>query len=159
MAFLINFLINEIKCNFRGSKESGGLVAIDPVSDTAVIVNIDDQDASKNDISDVPVTLVPFVDWKTLTVLDESDEVKDRVKKFIKKNSFKQHNLSSEEIIARREGVVEHLSKYGLKPELDGDNIVIGDTVIIQPPFTEDFCDATNEIILGRVKSILQNIK
>ena len=134
-------------------------MAIDPVSDTAVIVNIDDQDASKNDISDIPVTLVPFVDWKTLTILDESDEVKNRVKNFIKKNSLKQHHLSSEEIIARREGVVEHLSKYGLKPELDGDNIVIGDTVIIQPPFTEDFCDATNEIILGRVKSILQNIK
>ena len=134
-------------------------MAIDPVSDTAVIINIDNQDASNNDLSNVPVTLVPFVDWNSLTVLDESDEMKERVRKFIKQHSFKSHNLPSEEIVARRETVVGHLSKYGLKPEVDGENVVIGDTVIIQPPYTEDFCDATNEIILGRVKSILQSIK
>ena len=157
MAFLIR--INRIECIFRGDKESGGLVAIDPVSDTAVIINIDSQDASKNDLSDVPVTLVPFVDWKSLTVLDESDEMKEAVRKHIKEHSFRSHNLSSKEVIARREAVVEHLSKYGLKPAVDGDNVVIGDTVIIQPPYTEEFCDATNEIILGRVKSILQSIK
>ena len=134
-------------------------MAIDPVSDTAVIINIENQDASKSDLSDIPVTLVPFVDWNSLTVLDESDEMKERAKKFIKQHSFQSHNLSPEEVIAKREAVVEHLSKYGLKPEVDGDNVVIGDTVIIQPPYTDEFCDATNEIILGRVKSILQNIK
>ena len=53
--------------------------------------------------------------------------------------------------------VREYLSKFGVISNLEGENIVIGDTVIIQPPYSPESCDATNEIILARIKNILEN--
>ena len=40
----------------------------------------------------------------------------------------------------------------------EGDNLIISGTVIIQPPYTHQACDAPNEIILARIRNILKSI-
>lgn len=145
--------------DFRGTLESGGLIAVDPVTDTALLGNIGDGVCSSSDLADVEVTVVPFVDWSTLTVMDDSDTVKSLVSNLVKQLSPTPNNLNAEEMETRRELVVKHLCAHALQPERDGDNLVIADTVIISPPYTHHSCDATNEIILARVKTILQNLE
>ena len=66
---------------FRGSLESGGLLAIDPVSDSAIIANDSDQE-SKN-VKDTKILIVPFVDWTTLKVINDSEETKYKFRKLI----------------------------------------------------------------------------
>ena len=145
--------------NFRGTLESGGLIAVDPVTDTAVLGNIGDDVSNCPDLANVEVTLVPFVDWSTLTVIDNSDTVKSLVSNLVKQLSSTPNSLNAEEMETRREMVVQHLCAHALQPERDGDNLVIADTVIISPPYTHHSCDATNEIILARVKTILQKLE
>ena len=107
------------------------------------------------------MTIVPYVDWSSLTVLDDSDEVKYFLKHITEDQSLNSnsHGLDEETLKKRRDIISQQLSKYGLKTEEEGDNLLIGDALIIQPPYTQQFCDGTNEIILERVRKLLQTIE
>ena len=155
-------LLEHLHCHIeiqsrRGEVVSGALVAIDPVSDTAVLVNMTEIPCSDN-IDDSEMILVPFVDWDTLKVLDDSENTKNRIRNMFKDELGQMNNSNKDEILTRRNLVSKSLSSHGLSPSLDGDNLVIADTVIISPPYTDQTCDATNEIILARVKSLLKDI-
>ena len=152
-------LIKHLHCHIeiqslRGDTVSGALVAIDPVSDTAVVV----KNPSSENIDDSEVTLVPFVDWGTLKVIDDSENTKKRIRNMIKDDLGQMTDSNKDELLTRRNLVSKSLSSHGLSPILDGDNLVIADTVIISPPYTDHSCDATNEIILARVKSLLKDV-
>jgi len=154
-------LINNLFCRVelktqRGSLESGGLLAIDPVSDSAIIAN----DSESKNIKDTKILIVPFVDWKTLKVINDSEETKYKFRKLILETQWSKsqdNNFSPDELSARQDKVREYLSKFGVISNHEGENIVVGDTVIIQPPYSPESCDATNEIILARIKNILEN--
>ena len=156
-------LLKHLHCHIqiqsqREEAVSGGLLAIDPVSDTAVVVNMTKNPGSEN-IDDSEITLVPFVDWNTLKVIDDSENTKKRIRNMIKDlESGQMNNFNKEEMLTRRNLVSKSLSSHGLSPSLDGDNLVIAGTVIISPPYTDHTCDATNEIILARVKSLLKTV-
>ena len=113
------------------------------------------------DLDSFSVTIVPYVDWSSLTVLDDSDEVNYFLKHITEDQSLNSssHGLDEETLKKRRDIISQQLSKYGLKTEEEGDNLLIGDTLIIQPPYTQQFCDGTNEIILERVRKLLQTIE
>ena len=152
-------LIKHLHCHIeiqslRGDTVSGALVAIDPVSDTAVVV----KNPSSENIDDSEVTLVPFVDWGTLKVIDDSENTKQRIRHMIKDDLGQITQSNNDELLTRRNLVSKSLSSHGLSPILDGDNLVIADTVIISPPYTVTTCDATNEIILARVKSLIKDV-
>ena len=113
------------------------------------------------DLDSFSVTIVPYVDWSSLTVLDDSDEVNYFLKHITEDQSLNSssHGLDEETLKKRRDIISQQLSKYGLKTEEEGDNLLIGDALIIQPPYTQQFCDGTNEIILERVRKLLQTIE
>merc|ERR1712083_632948 len=113
------------------------------------------KNTSAENIDGSDIILVPFVDWGTLKVIDDSENTKKRVRNMIK-DELGVTNYNSDEMLTRRSLVTKSLSAHGLNPSLDGDNLVIADTVIISPPYTDQTCDATNEIILARVKSLLK---
>ena len=78
-------LLKHLHCHIeiqslRGDTVCGALVAIDPVSDTAIVV----KNPSSENIDDSEVTLVPFVDWGTLKVIDDSENTKQRIRHMIK---------------------------------------------------------------------------
>ena len=113
------------------------------------------------DLDSFSVTIVPYVDWSSLTVLDDSDEVNYFLKHITEDQSLNSssHGLDEETLKKRRDIISQQLSKYGLKTEEEGDNLLIGDALIIQPPYTQQYCDGTNEIILERVRKLLQTIE
>ena len=152
--FIIPFI--SMKTIFSGSDEEGGVLAIDPVTDTVVLIQYDND--LPEDLRECQVSIVPFVDWSSVKVKDESDSTKSTLKSLAQTQSESSHGLTPEQISIRRDAIKSHLSKYGLAAEEDGENLLIGDTLIIQPPYTDQSCDATNEIILERVRKILSTL-
>jgi len=140
----------------RGIEVMGGLVAVDPVTDTAVIIDVDNSD--NMDINKYPVTVVPFVRWEAMEVIDSSEEFKERVRRLTSDKGEK-HGMSEEECKTARTNITAWLAKNGLESVLSGDDLVIADTVVLEPPYTSGCCSATNEIILARVQSLLERIQ
>ena len=156
-------LLNSLHCkvtvsSVRGEKLTGGLLAVDPVTDTAVIVDLEDSEVGVNDgLGKFTVTVVPFVDWTSLEIIDASQVYKERVRN-VQVEQSQSCDMSEEAIATARERVTNWLAKNGLTTAVRGDDLVIADAVILQPPFTADSCSATNEIILSRVQNILKCI-
>lgn len=153
-------LLSKLHCkvtlaSVRGSKVTGGLLAVDPVTDTAVIVDFGDGD--EGDLSRCQVTVVPFVNWTSLEIIDASEEFKNLVKNAQTEQS-QGCDLSEEDLTTAREKVTNWLVKNGLTAVLRGEDLVIADAVILEPPFTAESCSATNEIILSRVQHILKSM-
>ena len=147
-------LIKHLYCHIelqsrRGEAVAGGLVAVDPVSDTAIIVKMKENSDSEN-IDDLEVILVPFVDWETLKVIEDGEHTKKRIRNIYKDELGQTNKANEEEMLSRRNLVSTCLSSHGLDPSLEGDCLVIGDTLVISPPYTDNTCDATNEIILAK---------
>ena len=154
-------LLNSLHCqvtlsSVRGTKFTGGLLAVDPVTDTAVIVDLENS-SDKSEIDDISVTIVPLVNWSSLEIIDASEEFKKRVK-IIQADQSKSCDLSEEDIKAAREKVTDWLVKNGLAAVLKGADLVIADAVILEAPYTPEHCSATNEIILSRVQHILKRM-
>jgi len=103
-------LINNLFCRVvlktqRGSLETGGLLAIDPVSDSAIIAN-DGDDDELNSIKEAKIVIVPFVDWTTLKVINDSEKTKTKYRKLIQETQWSkesQDNFSAEELSSRRD--------------------------------------------------------
>ena len=135
----------------------GGLLAVDPVTDTAVLVGLGDKQLDKepDSLDSHDVTLVPFVSWNSLEILDSSEVVKTYLAALEKCEEDRKTNICAEEASEAREKATELLTKHGLNPIWQGEDLVIADTVIVEPPYTAASCQATNEIILSRVRGIL----
>jgi len=151
-------LLSKLHCkvtlsSVRGSKVTGGLLAVDPVTDTAVIVDL----GADSELGRCPVTVVPFVNWNSLEIIDSSEEFKKRVKS-VQAEQSQGCDLSEEDLKIAREKVTAWLVKNGLTAVLRGEDLVIADAVILEPPFTAESCSATNEIILSRVQHILKSM-
>ena len=157
ISFKMNFyFFSIIFFTFRGTDVMGGLIAIDPVTDSAMLVtNINDE---VNNISQASVTIVPFVDWTSLAVIDGSENIKSKLKQLVTEHTDKKHNLTPEQLKEKQQKIKMHLAQYGLETKIDGDNLIIADIVIVVPPFTAEECSGTNEIVLGKIKKLLQNI-
>ena len=154
-------LVNSLHCkvvvnSVRGIKVTGGLVAIDPVTDTAVIVDMDNGD--ERDINKYPVTIVPLVKWETMEVIDSSEAFKVRVRG-LNSDDVAKHDMSEEEREATKSKIIAWLAKNGLQSVMNGDDIIIADAVVLEPPYSSDCCSATNEIILARVQALLERMQ
>ena len=153
-------LLNSLHCKVavssaRGYRVSGGLLAVDPVTDTAVIVDTDNSDAG--DINNYPVTIVPLVRWDDMEIVDSSEVYKELVRN-IKFEQSDKCDMSEEETEAARDKVTAWLAKNGLEAVVKGSDVVIADAVIMEAPFTAESCSATNEIILARVQDIVRRV-
>jgi len=154
-------LVNSLHCkvvvsSVRGIKVMGGLVAVDPVTDTAVIIDVD---SDGSDINTHPVTVVPFVRWDTTEVIESTEVFKERVKGLLTSNKGEKHGMSEEDCKTARSNITAWLAKNGLESVLSGDDLIIAGAVVLEPPYTSGCCSATNEIILARVQSLLEKIQ
>ena len=127
-----------------------------PVSDTAVLV---DSDSDQGKLENFKIVAVPFVNWDNVKIVESSPEFRKNIKHLsetLRTNSSSE--VGSEEVRERRARVSQELNRHGLEVVTEGDNLIIAGTVIIQPPYTHQACDAPNEIILARIRNILKSI-
>lgn len=66
--------------------------------------------------------------------------------------------LDSGELERRRQEVVSWLETNRLPVEVKDDIICVCGALEIEPPYTEQSCFSTNEIILGRIQGLLSNL-
>ena len=102
----------------RGVTLEGALLAVDPVSDTAVLVK-----GEGEVLAEVEVVIVPLVDWRSMQVLDNSQGTKQRVAQLLLEQEGP--SLSSEEKEVARRRCLDWLKKNGLPAEEDGEQVII----------------------------------
>jgi len=150
----------EVKTVF-GETVSGGLLSVDPVSDTAVILaaNPTSKAIDTKDFDSSTIVLVPRVKWDSLVVVNGSDEVKGVVKKCLPRQKEAAVSLTREEVRKVQGEVKDWLVRNGLSVEEEGDLLSVHNgTVIIAPPFDSDSCRANNAIVLDRVNQLLKKM-
>ena len=112
------------------------------------------------ELNHVRIVSVPFVNWDKVKTVESSPEYRQSLEGLIqelRRGSGRSEAVSVEDV-ERRDRVREELSRHGLEVTSDGDNLVISGTVIIRPPYSQQHCDAPNEIILSRIRNILQSV-
>ena len=118
-----------------------------------------DSDSDQGKLENFKIVAVPFVNWDNVKIVESSPEFRKNIKHLsetLRTNSSSE--VGSEEVRERRARVSQELSRHGLEVVTEGDNLIIAGTVIIQPPYTHQACDAPNEIILSRIRNILKSI-
>ena len=136
-----------------GTSVSGGLLAVDPVSDTAVLVEL----AGEGDLATQNIVIVPLVNWESLQVLDSSQSMQERVRA-VRGETAPRHSLSPSQLASVRAQTVAWLRRNGLPVEVEGEEVVIAGMVRLEPPYSPDSCQADNEIVLNRVSTILRDM-
>lgn len=130
------------------------------MSDTAVLVDSDQvSEVDQGKLENFQIVTVPFVNWDNVKIIESSPEFRANLKHLsetLRDNSTSE--VGSEAVRERRSRVSEELGRHGLEVVAEGDNLIISGTVIIQPPYTHQACDAPNEIILARIRNILKSI-
>ena len=130
------------------------------MSDTAVLVDLDSvSEVDQGKLENFKIVTVPFVNWANLKIIESSPEFRANIKQLsetLRDNPGSE--VGSEAVRERRSRVSEELARHGLEVVAEGDNLIISGTVIIQPPYTHQACDAPNEIILARIRNILKSI-
>lgn len=102
----------------RGVTLEGALLAVDPVSDTAVLVR-----GEGEILEELEVVIVPLVDWSSMKVLDSSHDTKQRVARLLLEQEGP--SMSSQEKEAARRRCLDWLKKNGLPAEEDGEQVII----------------------------------
>ena len=118
-----------------------------------------DSDSDQGKLENFKIVAVPFVNWDNVKIVESSPEFRKNIKHLsetLRTNSSSE--VRSEEVRERRARVSQELNRHGLEVVTEGDNLIIAGTVIIQPPYTHQACDAPNEIILARIRNILKSI-
>ena len=110
-------------------------------------------------LENLQIVTVPFVNWESVKIIESSPEFRTSIKQLsqtLRENSSSE--AGSEAVRERKSKVSAELTRHGLEVVEEGDNLIISGTVVIQPPFTHQTCDAPNEIILARIRNILKSI-
>ena len=134
------------------------------MTDTALLVELETDPVPQGDarrLEQFKVVSVPFVDWDKVKIVESSPEFRQIIEELQKQSDGSaeaEPESESVDVSQRRSRVTEELSRHGLSVNTEGDNLLIAGTVIIQPPYTHQHCDAPNEIVLARIRDLLKSI-
>ncbi|XP_049763696.1 gem-associated protein 6-like [Schistocerca cancellata] len=125
----------------EGDVHKGTLYTIDPVSESVVLVNKNEDKLSMDIIMGHAV--------KSLQIKKSCEEAPVDV--FLKKDE----EMPSGEIERRKGRLAGWLQKNRTPVEEDGQILRIGSVVEIHPPYGVDSCLSSNEIILDRIQKLM----
>jgi gem associated protein 6 len=157
----MNYLYKEISVTTEdGATHIGRCFTVDPVSQTIVLVKFCFDDDV--DITPASLTLVMGHCVRNITIVDEEvSKYKQILDKLLKSNSNGDDLLSKVDICAKKEQLISWLNKNLIPVTVskwDPDILNISDAVFIRPPYNEDNCQSTNEIILGKIQGLISNM-
>lgn len=141
----------------KGGKNIKGYVfTIDPVSESIVLVNFEDEFSTTN-------TSVDIVMKDSVVDIEKIHNADEKVKKMCS-SLFRQNideDISESEMVGRRDKLKLWLEKNRFPVSIstsDDQVLQISDALMIQPPYTDKSCLSTNEIILSRVQQLIKNM-
>ncbi|XP_046847843.1 gem-associated protein 6-like [Xenia sp. Carnegie-2017] len=130
---------------------SGWICTIDPVSYTIVIAK--DLKGSHEENKSVVFVMEKAV--KQIYVVGKVGNEPSWVKNFAFK---KKANHTDEELRKRKEKLIKWLEKNRvpiLADSAETENIRVVGSLVIEPPYDENSCEGTNEIVLARIRKLL----
>ncbi|XP_057218437.1 gem-associated protein 6 [Triplophysa rosa] len=127
----------------------GSVFTVDPVSASVVLVTFQETDRAS-----VRVILGHAV--KEVRILRSgSEETERRMKRLIVPDTTP--SLCPEELQSRRENLRLWLERNRFPVTEDGQDLRVASVLTISAPYRPEDCSCTNEIILARVQSLVQN--
>lgn len=133
----------------------GYLYTVDPVAGHIVIVNFDNIESSSPVLTSTQILTNHSV--KCL-LLDETEARSSLVPGLLEKlfTRDSSESLTESELDERKTKVLEMIkaNRLPVKEESDG-SLTIANIVVMKPPYCKDDLVCSNDIVLGRVKSIL----
>ncbi|CAF0765142.1 unnamed protein product [Brachionus calyciflorus] len=172
-SYLYQHLKKYVEIQLKSRKKEtkvGWVYTIDPVSLSYVLVEFM-SDEPKN-VTVIMGEEVAQVKILPVTDIDENtySSIQNKLHSLFSESVGLDQNLKAELIneeflIKRRNELIKWLNKNRLPVKLDtyenNENlsvINILDTVFIKPPYEEQTCESTNEIILDRVQNLIKNL-
>ncbi len=108
-------------------------------------------------------SLIPRVESSLLTVVAEEEETAQERESLVAYESARQNllghgeeEIGPEELLARKDALITWLSSHCLQVEEEGNIIKVQGTVTITPPYLSSCCCAPNEMVLSRVRKLVQ---
>uniref|UniRef100_A0A0B6Z839 AD domain-containing protein n=1 Tax=Arion vulgaris TaxID=1028688 RepID=A0A0B6Z839_9EUPU len=142
----------------NGQVHVGHVYTVDPVSESIVLIS--PVGTSFETSSNIALKLLVGASVTDVKIISEGTE--------IVKRSFNQlfrpaidETLSDEALNARKLKLKAWFEKNRLPVTLGGDSqqyLTVAGVITVQPPYTEDSCLSTNEIILSRIQALINNM-
>lgn len=130
----------------------GIVYTVDPVSETFVLANFEDDK-----------TKIDLVMGHTVTTVRVLVEISDSQRHLIDRlfRPAFESKMTQEDLQKRQSFVKAWLLKNRLPVEVAGGNgelLCIAEALVIQPPYGPENCVSTNEIILGKIQGLIKNM-
>ncbi|PSN33120.1 hypothetical protein C0J52_15545 [Blattella germanica] len=128
-----------------GEKITGTIYTIDPVSESVILLT------KKNEKSCMDIVMghaVKSIVVSSSCVQPEPDDLFPTVSV----------NISKEEVQQRKQKLKNWLCSNRIPIEEDGDLLKVKDALQIHPPYGQEHCLSGNEIILGRVQTLIASM-
>ena len=149
----------------RGSSLYGGVVAIDPVSNTAVLLPSPVRESTgSTSVATAELLVVPDVNWDRVRILPTEESTRETLKQFTTAvgaptaaADLSSSPLSKTERLAQQRRLCEGFAMHGLTAVAADENVVVMGCVTIRPPYRSQDTRATNEIVLERVLKLMNS--
>lgn len=136
----------------------GHVYTVDPVSESIVLINHADVSLEASPRMSLKLLMGASVtDVKLIS--DGTEAVKHRFNHLFR--PAVDTILNDEELNRRKMNLKSWLEKNRLPVALGGTGwqyLTVADALTIQPPYTEDSCISTNEIVLSRIQGLIKNM-
>lgn len=136
-----------------GTSHTGHLYTVDPVSESMVLVRI-------NEGKLIGLELIMGHAIEGIIVLEEDTELWHKELNALFKVNM--HNKISPEELNKQKERLKHWLLKNLLPVEEStertDVLNLSDALYIEPPYGPENCHSTNEIILGRVQGLIKNM-
>lgn len=137
----------KILCKNRATLQ-GYVQTIDPVSESVVLVNFENDEPAK-------IQIIIGHAIEKLEVMGDEPKYVEMIKNlFARKNTKK----SPEELKEIRNRVKSWLLKNRFPVSEKGDSLVVAGALTIAPPYDDESCYCQNEIILGKIQGLINNV-
>ncbi|XP_046361071.2 gem-associated protein 6-like [Haliotis cracherodii] len=133
-----------------GTEHTGWVFTVDPVSETIVLAQFD-QDGN------VSIDIINGSTVSKVTVINNNTEIyRVQLDQLFKPASVLA--LTPDEMKRRQLLLKSWLEKNRIPVTVDGDILTIADALFIEPPYGFENCRSTNEIVLGRIQGLIKNM-
>lgn len=138
------------------SEHIGWIFTVDPVSFTIVLVQFPENEV----ISPKNLRLIPGQSISDVKILDDrySDQYRKAIDQILASDQGSITKEDEKSIADRKEKVKRWLAKNRIPIEETPESIRVFDAVEIRSPFDIDSCLCTNEVVLARVRKVLESM-
>lgn len=145
-------------CTEDGHQHVGHVYTVDPVSQSIVLVSFGDNAPETS--CNISLKLLVGSSVTDVKIVSEAAEaVNQRFHRLFRPAVAE--TLSDEQMNVRKLRLKSWLEKNRLPVSLGGDSgqlLLVADAITVQPPYTEDSCLSTNEIVLSRIQGLIKNM-